>query len=204
MRATSTTPGRGSKAASCPASGIGRGEPGGAPADHVLHVQRSGLPLRERLLPGLHHLRVERAGAGRPPARDEAHLAPHAARRARASARLDGKHPAVTFFLTNQMRAQLHHGQLNGTLPILYAFLARSGKTVTDVELRHDRARRIGQALRRRARQGRAQRRQDRLHVRRRQAADALLLQHRRLQRRHQEQRLSQVLRGAGHKATHS
>ena len=31
------------------------------------------------------------------------------------------------------MRAQLHHGQLNGTLPILYAFLARSGKTVTDV-----------------------------------------------------------------------
>jgi hypothetical protein len=39
----------------------------------------------------------------------------------------------VTFFLTNQMRAQLHHGQLNGTLPILYAFLARSGKTVTDV-----------------------------------------------------------------------
>jgi hypothetical protein len=39
----------------------------------------------------------------------------------------------ITFFLTNQMRAQLHHGQLNGTLPILYAFLARSGKTITDV-----------------------------------------------------------------------
>jgi hypothetical protein len=39
----------------------------------------------------------------------------------------------VTFFLTNQMRAQLHRAQLNGTLPILYAFLARSGKTITDV-----------------------------------------------------------------------
>jgi hypothetical protein len=39
----------------------------------------------------------------------------------------------VTFFLTNQMRAQLRSGYLNGTLPILYAFLARSGKTITDV-----------------------------------------------------------------------
>ena len=39
----------------------------------------------------------------------------------------------VSFFLTKQMRTQLHHTQLNGTLPILYAFLARSGKTITDV-----------------------------------------------------------------------
>jgi hypothetical protein len=39
----------------------------------------------------------------------------------------------ITFFLTNQMRAQLHYAQLNGTLPILYTFLARSGKTITDV-----------------------------------------------------------------------
>jgi hypothetical protein len=41
----------------------------------------------------------------------------------------------ISFFLTNQMRAQLRYGQLNGTLPILYAFLARSGKTITGVEL---------------------------------------------------------------------
>lgn len=39
----------------------------------------------------------------------------------------------ISFFLTNQMRGQLRYGQLNGTLPILYAFLARSGKTITDV-----------------------------------------------------------------------
>ena len=107
----------------------------------------------------------------------------------------------VSFFLTNQMRAQLHYAQLNGTLPILYAFLARSGKTITDVALPHAGAGRDAQALRRRADQERAQWRQDRLHVRRRQAADALLLQHRRLQRRPQEQqRLPQVLRAAGHR----
>ena len=41
----------------------------------------------------------------------------------------------ISFFLTNQMRAQLRYAQLNGTLPILYTFLARSGKTVTGVEL---------------------------------------------------------------------
>jgi hypothetical protein len=41
----------------------------------------------------------------------------------------------ISFFLTNQMRAQLRHAQLNGTLPILYTFLARSGKTITGVEL---------------------------------------------------------------------
>ncbi len=40
----------------------------------------------------------------------------------------------ISFFLTNQMRAQLHYAQLNGTLPILYTFLARSGKTITGVE----------------------------------------------------------------------
>lgn len=40
----------------------------------------------------------------------------------------------ISFFLTNQMRAQLRYAQLNGTLPILYTFLARSGKTITNVE----------------------------------------------------------------------
>ena len=40
----------------------------------------------------------------------------------------------ISFFLTNQMRGQLRYAQLNGTLPILYTFLARSGKTITGVE----------------------------------------------------------------------
>jgi hypothetical protein len=39
----------------------------------------------------------------------------------------------ISFFLTNNMRAQLRYAQLNGTLPILYTFLARAGKTITDV-----------------------------------------------------------------------
>jgi hypothetical protein len=39
----------------------------------------------------------------------------------------------VTFFQTLHMRAQLFRGHLHGTLPILYAFLARAGKTITDV-----------------------------------------------------------------------
>ena len=41
----------------------------------------------------------------------------------------------ISYFLTKQMRYQLHDAQLNGTLPILYTFLARSGKTITRVEL---------------------------------------------------------------------
>lgn len=39
----------------------------------------------------------------------------------------------VSFFLTKQMRHQLNSTQFNGTLPILYAFLARADKTITDV-----------------------------------------------------------------------
>lgn len=41
----------------------------------------------------------------------------------------------ISFFLTNNMRTQLRRGHLTGTLPILYAFLARAGKTITDVSL---------------------------------------------------------------------
>lgn len=40
-----------------------------------------------------------------------------------------------TFFITHRMRADLHVGRVNGTLPILYVFLARSGKTVREVSL---------------------------------------------------------------------
>src|SRR4030081_2938027 len=40
---------------------------------------------------------------------------------------------SFSFFITKMMKADLHAGQLNGTLPILYVFLARSGKTIRDV-----------------------------------------------------------------------
>jgi hypothetical protein len=38
-----------------------------------------------------------------------------------------------SFFITNLMRTDLRAGQVNGALPILYVFLARSGKTIRDV-----------------------------------------------------------------------
>jgi len=40
-----------------------------------------------------------------------------------------------TFFITHRMRSDLHVGRVNGTLPILYVFLARSGKTVQETSL---------------------------------------------------------------------
>ena len=40
-----------------------------------------------------------------------------------------------SFFITNHMKTDLRAGQLNGTLPILYVFLVRSGKTIRDVTL---------------------------------------------------------------------
>ena len=40
---------------------------------------------------------------------------------------------SFSFFITKKMKADLHEGQLNGTLPILYVFLARSGKTIRNV-----------------------------------------------------------------------
>jgi hypothetical protein len=40
-----------------------------------------------------------------------------------------------SFFITKQMKVDLHAGQISGTLPILYVFLARSGKTIRDVSL---------------------------------------------------------------------
>jgi hypothetical protein len=38
-----------------------------------------------------------------------------------------------SFFITKHMKTDLRAGQVSGTLPILYVFLARSGKTVRDV-----------------------------------------------------------------------
>jgi hypothetical protein len=40
---------------------------------------------------------------------------------------------SFSFFITKKMKVDLRAGQLNGTLPILYVFLARSGKTIRDV-----------------------------------------------------------------------
>jgi hypothetical protein len=40
---------------------------------------------------------------------------------------------SLSFFITKQMKVDLHAGQVSGTLPILYVFLARSGKTIRSV-----------------------------------------------------------------------
>jgi hypothetical protein len=40
---------------------------------------------------------------------------------------------SFSFFITKQMKVDLRAGELNGTLPILYVFLARSGKTIRNV-----------------------------------------------------------------------
>ncbi len=42
---------------------------------------------------------------------------------------------SFSFFITRNMKTQLHEGPVYGTLPILYVFLARTGKTVHDVSL---------------------------------------------------------------------
>jgi len=42
---------------------------------------------------------------------------------------------SFSFFITKLMKSDLRAGQLSGTLPILYVFLARSGKTIRDVSL---------------------------------------------------------------------
>ncbi|HEY1364527.1 MAG TPA: hypothetical protein VGF60_19950 [Xanthobacteraceae bacterium] len=40
---------------------------------------------------------------------------------------------SYSFFITHNMRSDLRAGRVNGTLPILYVFLARSGKTIREV-----------------------------------------------------------------------
>jgi hypothetical protein len=41
----------------------------------------------------------------------------------------------LSFFITKNMRTQLSTGPVYGTIPVLYVFLARTGKTVHDVDL---------------------------------------------------------------------
>jgi hypothetical protein len=40
-----------------------------------------------------------------------------------------------SFFITQNMKTQLRNGPVYGTLPVLYVFLARTGKTIHEVEL---------------------------------------------------------------------
>jgi hypothetical protein len=40
---------------------------------------------------------------------------------------------SFSFFITKKMKVDLHEGQINGALPLLYVFLARSGKTIKNV-----------------------------------------------------------------------
>jgi hypothetical protein len=40
-----------------------------------------------------------------------------------------------SYFITSEMSSQLSRRQLSGTLPVIYVFLARSGKTIKDVSL---------------------------------------------------------------------
>jgi hypothetical protein len=40
---------------------------------------------------------------------------------------------SFSFFITKKMKVDLHEGQINGALPLLYVFLARSGKTIHNV-----------------------------------------------------------------------
>lgn len=40
-----------------------------------------------------------------------------------------------SFFITKQMKSELRTGNMRGTLPLLYVFLARAGKTIRQVEI---------------------------------------------------------------------
>jgi hypothetical protein len=42
---------------------------------------------------------------------------------------------SFSFFITKKMKTELHRRHIDGTLPVLLVFLARSGKTVQQVEL---------------------------------------------------------------------
>ncbi|MDA7947875.1 MAG: hypothetical protein MPJ78_10405 [Hyphomicrobiaceae bacterium] len=44
---------------------------------------------------------------------------------------------SYSFFITKQMKTDLRSGNMRGTLPVLFVFLARSGNTITEVEYVH-------------------------------------------------------------------
>ena len=89
-----------------------------------------------------------------------------------------------SFFITQNMKAQLREGPVYGTLPILYVFLARTGKTVHELNLvsldEQGNLQIIADAFgpkQRRTSRGRS-RREDNLLGRYRTETDALLFQH--------------------------
>ena len=92
---------------------------------------------------------------------------------------------SYSFFITKKMRDELSGGRFGGTLPILYVFLARSGKTIHDASLvTLDADGNVKPANDRGCRRMPGAGRQDHLLDRsRRQAADALLLLDRSLRR---------------------
>ncbi len=97
---------------------------------------------------------------------------------------------SYSFFITKNMKTQLRSGPVYGTLPILYVFLERTGKTIKEVSFvtldpdgnvqtrgpirRQDRGDGRGEARGAKRRQ----RREDRLFGRRSPQPDALLFQH--------------------------
>ena len=99
----------------------------------VLLLLGAGFSLCQRVLSQRDDLRDGGAGAGR--------SVPDLLRLPRGS--LDGalRHIesslstilTISFFKTHDMRMTLGASNVSGTLPILYVFLARSGKTIRDV-----------------------------------------------------------------------
>ena len=97
---------------------------------------------------------------------------------------------SYSFFITNNMKTQLHEGPVYGTLPVLYVFMARTGKTIHDVSLvsldtdgnfikpDEPTARATAKRSGAQRRPQRRARREDRLLGRQRPEADALLFQH--------------------------
>ena len=101
----------------------------------VLHVQRAGLPLCQAFFPNA----TTYVMAGLEPTGP----IPDLSRFSRESlgSGLRGIEVSLrsiltySFFITKEMRSELNATRMNGTLPILYVFLARSGKTIREASL---------------------------------------------------------------------
>ena len=94
---------------------------------------------------------------------------------------------SFSFFITKDMKTDLQREELKGTLPIFYVFLARAGKTITDITfVTLDKSGQPHSAAPNEKVERSYSRRAHHIHRRSRRAtADALLLHHRPLQRRH-------------------
>jgi hypothetical protein len=109
---------------------------------------------------------------------------------------------SFSFFITKQMKTDLHAGQISGTLPILYVFLARSGKTIRSVSrisLDDKGAAYFGNEN---AGPNAGARRAHHLRRQRRRGKDAVLFLDRSFQFRRQGERLPEILRDARRPAT--